>query len=332
MMPYNPRKKDLAFMILAFIPMWYIHSMVEVNSVPDLHNYEDMFYRVRYMTLWESVKYEGSMEAGYVLLNKMVSLITNDYHVFQGLYSFAMLFLYFSSFRKYSPYAILSVIILLAGTYNISIYVIRQYLAVAIFVASIPLILERKLYLYLLVCGLNFFIHKTSIICIPVYFIYQLKPYLIFASSTAIALLIFFGADAVAMMMVESLEDYQKYLVGDQGGQNWVGSAIRAMELGVFVFIFKKRMWTDDILKLLLILLILVFLVNVATIGKVGTVSRMASYYDIASLFALPYMLKEIKVIPIKVAVFLLIMFLKVYPTFFGSSSLSDLADIKIIS
>lgn len=158
-----------------------------------------------------------------------------------------------------------------------------------------------------------------------------MKPYLIFITTAVLALVIFAGSDMIAVMSIESLEDYQKYLEGDQGGQSWVTAAISGFELGIFVLFLWKKIWKEDIIKLLMILLVLVFFVNVATIGKAGTVNRMASYYGVASLFALPYILKEIKQLPVRIIVLFVILFLKVYPVFFGSTGLRDLMDMQFI-
>ena len=331
LLPIKEKKKELLFLIMAFIPMWYIHSMVEVGSVPDISNYENMFYQTKMMTWGQCIQYSGNMEVGYVLFTKAISMFSNNYYVLQGVYGFIILVLFFFTFRLYSPYAILSVLLLLLGPYNMSIYVIRQYFAVAIFVASIPLILQKRMKLYLLVCVLNFFIHRTSIICIPIYFIFQLKPYLVFVSSALIALIVFAGADMFELMSIESLADYQKYLQPGETGQNWMGAAIVGFELATFSFIMRKKLWCDDKIKLVFLLLLLTFFIKIVIIGRDGTINRLGSYYGAASLFALPYMLKEIKSVPLKVVVLVVFMLLKVYPTFFGSRGLGDLEGMSLI-
>ena len=112
----------------------------------------------------------------------------------------------------------------------------------------------------------------------------------------AIALVIYAGADIFELMTIDSLESYQKYL-GDKetGGQNWVATILGIIELATFILIMKNKIWTDDLIKLLFTLLLMGIFVKIATIGKDGAISRLTAYYGVASLFALPYMLKEIK-------------------------------------
>ena len=98
LLPFKKEKSDFVYMIIAFIPMWYIHSMVKVGTVPDLSNYEYMFWQTQFMSWKQCFQYSGSMEAGYLLLNKFVSLFTKNYYVFQGLYGAVLLFLYLEYF------------------------------------------------------------------------------------------------------------------------------------------------------------------------------------------------------------------------------------------
>lgn len=331
-LPLKQKKKDFVYMVIAFIPMWYIHSMVKVGSVPDLDNYFYMFVQTKNMSWRDCFLYVGSMEAGFVILNKLVSLITTNYYVFQGLYGFIFLIIFFNSFRRYSPYAIISVLLLLVGSYNISIYVIRQYLAAAIFVASFPLILQRKMIPFLLICLLNFFIHKTAIICVPVYFMYQLKPKLLILSGLTIALLVFVSSEALMFFTIESLGDYEEYLTGhDYGGQRFVGTAIVAVIFILYIYYIRGKIWEDNIHKLVFVLLLLDILVNIVIIGRPGTMYRLTSFFDTATLFALPLIMNTKNNMVEKILVCSVVLFLKVYPTFFGSNGMGDLMGMRFI-
>lgn len=325
-------RRDVLFMVLVFIPMWYIRSMVDINTVPDLGQYEKMFRNVKYMSWLQSIEYEGAMEAGYVTFNKFISLMTSDFRVFLCIWNFLLLFLYFHTFRKYSPYVVLSVIILLVSSYNISIYVLRQYFVVAIFVASFPLIVERKMVPFLMVCLFSSFIHKTAILCVPIYFIYSLKPKLMMASIVAFSLLIFFAADALIIITIETINDYHNYLETQGAGQSWVPAARAGMELGLFTYLVSKKIWDNDFYKLVFVLLAMYFLVNVIIIGRDGTLSRVSTYYGTATLFALPIILKEVKDTVYKVGALFVILFLKIYPIFFGSTGLGDLSEMRLVN
>lgn len=328
----KPQKRDMVFMALAFIPMWYIHSMINYSMLPDLPNYEYMFDSVHIMSWRQCLLFSGSMEAGYVMFNKLVSFITPSFQVFLGVCGAALLLMNFYAIKKYSPYVVLSVIILLATSYNMSICVLRQYLAVAVFVASFPLILERRMVPYLVVCVLNFFLHRTAILCIPVYFIFLMKPKQMIISMVAFSLVIFLAADTLMLYSIESLEDYQKYMENSGGGQSWLPAAISCIELAAFALLTWKLIWNDDLHRLIFILLTLSFLVNVAIIGMVGTLNRLSTFYGTASLFALPLILNNTKNSVVRVSVAVVILFLKVYPTFFGSKGVGELVNLRLIS
>ena len=326
------RYKEMIFMVISFISMWYIHSRVNINTVPDLYNYESMFVNTKMMTWKACFGYVGGMEAGYVVLNKIVSTFTGNYYVFQGLYGFTLLFLYFSSFRRYSPYVIVSILLLLVGTFNISIYVLRQYLAVAIFVASFPLIIDRKMIPYLIICIFAFFIHKSAIICVPIYFMYQLRPKYLFLSMVLLTLGIFFLLDAFMIFSVETISDFEEYLGRNvTDSQSYIGAVIEGIILFIYVYTFRRIVWEEGIHKLIFILLILSVLVNIAIIGRPGTLSRLSSFYETATLYALPLILATKKDLLYKIACVACVFFLRVFPTFFGSIGLGDLTDMKLL-
>jgi hypothetical protein len=332
LLPLRKKEKELAFMVIAFISMWYIHSMVKVFSVPDLDNYEKMFLSTRTMSWRECFEFMGGMETGYVALNKLVSTFTSNYYFFQGLYGFILLFLYFQTFRRYSPYVMVSILLLLVGTYNISIYVMRQFLAVAIFVASFPLILKRKLIPYLLVCVFMFLIHKTAIICMPIYFMYQMKPKILIMSVILLAAGIFFLLDAFMLLSIETVGDYEEYMIkGGSDSQVYVSAAIAGVITLLYVYSVRRLIWEDGVHKLVFILLLLSVLVNLAIVGRPGTLSRLPSFYESATLFALPLIMASKRNILEKSLIFVFIFFIRIYPTYFGSIGLGDLANMKLL-
>lgn len=284
------------------------------------------------MTWRNCLNYSGAMETGWVALNKLVSLLTNNYYIFQGLYGFVLLFLYFYSFRRYSPYVMISILLLLAGSYNISIYVMRQYLAVAIFVASFPFILDRKMIPYLIICFMMFFIHKTAIICVPIYFMYQLKPKYLILSVILLTIGVFFLLDVFMLFSIETISDYEEYFVkGESGSQAYVGAAIAGIITFLYIFALKEVVWSDGIHKLIFVLLLLAVLVNIAIIGRPGTMSRLTSFYETSILFALPLTMNTKRPFVEKMIALIIVFFLRVYPTFFGSIGLGDLTNMKLL-
>ena len=156
------------FMLITFLSMWYVHAMVEPNSMPDLPTYK-LVYESIGETRWGDISNHWAhinMELGYLYLNKALSLISLNYTFFMWVFSFLILFPYMYTIKQYSPYVIISVLLLLLIPYNQSLFVLRQHFAVAVCFASIPLIIERRLIVFLIVMALSFFFHRSVLVFI----------------------------------------------------------------------------------------------------------------------------------------------------------------------
>lgn len=321
--PKATPKYSKYFCALSFLSMWYIHSMVEYLSVPDLDGYFMKFMDVSQYSINQILNdyVEGNVEKGYLLLNKLASSIGLDFRAFLVIYSFILLALYFNSFKKYSPYLIISIIFLLINGYNQSIFVIRQHLAIAIFVASFPLIIERKFWLFLLVSIFMFSIHRTSIICFPVYFLYALKKkslIIVFVLFTAILYVTF----SMALYRFSSyFWGYDGYLSYGREGANATGFIIMLVMLLTYLVILRENVFIDGINKLILIVLSLSVAMTLGGIGFTPT-GRLSLYYEVAPIFALPISMKYAKTMTIRTMILLVIMGLWFYKTFLGNAAM----------
>ena len=115
-------------------------------------------------------------ESGYVLLNKAVSMVTDDPTGIFILTSFVFLTFVFKAIYDLSVDIRLSVLFLVIdGFYFQSMNGIRQWITLAMFLYSIKFIRDKRFIPYLIVILLASTIHLSALIFIPIYFLCQIR-------------------------------------------------------------------------------------------------------------------------------------------------------------
>lgn len=112
------------------------------------------------------------MEIGFVLLTKLITMISSSPVVLYGIYSFLILVPVGIFIYRYSPNVWLSLwlYVTLAFFYT-NMNFIRQSLACSIFILGYDFLRKKKLVPYLLITLLAASFHKTALIMIPIYFL-----------------------------------------------------------------------------------------------------------------------------------------------------------------
>ena len=136
---------DKLFIIISFIVLAVLHIFVDINSVEDLSGYELGFKQMANTSLANIFDVFRKGDPLYAILNKVVVSFTNDFSFFLLLYNILLLGSHYSVLSKYSPCVPISIVIFLALTYNQSLFVLRQYLAISLLFISIPFIVERRM-------------------------------------------------------------------------------------------------------------------------------------------------------------------------------------------
>lgn len=166
----NKKTMEIAFKVMAFlIPFIIMGLRYDVG--------QDYFYT--YVPVFEKVRLTGvfdNVEWGYVLLNKLVLLFTQDYAgIFIVTTALFCGFIY-KAIMQQSKDISLSIYILFASCFFFyAMNVTRQSIAIAIFIYAIKYIKEKKILKYIIFILLASLIHKIALIFIPVYFIANLK-------------------------------------------------------------------------------------------------------------------------------------------------------------
>ena len=139
----NKKSRNNGFLFsVIFVVLLYLHSCINPNTMEDLPRYCDSFRQWANMALEDILVTYRKTEYAFLILNWFVSLFTDNFGMFLLVESFIMMLCYYIWCFKYSPYIMLSLLLMLLLTFNQSIFVLRQHLAIAITLLSYPYILN----------------------------------------------------------------------------------------------------------------------------------------------------------------------------------------------
>lgn len=320
------------YLFATFCCLLYIRSMVDVFSLPDLEIYDEYYASIHQFSLKESYinGADGKIERGYVILNKLISYLSPNFRFFLWVYSFILLLLYYKFFTETSPYLAISVLLLLVGPFNQSLFVLRQHMAVALLLASYGLIRDRKCIQFLIVLFIAFSFHRTALIFLPVYFLYGLSRKKLIRSAIVIAIFSFVIFGIVLNYFAALFSVYDTYMAADVT-QNYKSALIAGFFLFLYIYILREHVFDEGIKKFSLILLSLYFIFSLSGIGAVSIVGRLAVYFSVGLISAIPIVLYYTKDRIWKLMIFIIVFGIQFYITFIGSTS-QYIESMKMVS
>ena len=289
----NLKDRDLTFLIIAFLLCFFVHGFKNPHLLPDTPLYLKGFIEAG-ATDWKVLLEHGfklhclKAEAGYVILNKaLYGLLSWNQAIFL-LTSFVILIGYFVAIRKYSPIPWLSVIILLLTVFNMSLFVLRQFMAMSIVLFSIRYVLQRQLVKFLLIIFIAFTIHQTALIFIPIYYLYgisNMKKIMLVIGG--IGILIFALKNFLFVLSIKYSSGYEHYLNHDSQGANATGAIIMASILAYRLYVLRNTFFEGTLNKFLSIVQTVAFVFSVVGIGFTPT-NRLIMYYSAMGFLIMP--------------------------------------------
>ena len=297
-LPLDYKRKNIYFCFITLVLISFIHGLIDVYSVPDLFIYEDVYHEVDeksiFDVLFEPGADDGSdYERGFKLYQKFFSTFFSDFNIFLVINSFVMFGLYYKSFFRYSPYIYVSVLLLLLIPYNQSIFIVRQHLSIAVLTLSYPYIINQDFRKFFVVLFVAYLIHNSSLIFLPVYFLYGInntRRYLTVMAigSLAASFLLFTFVLVLGFIFTRNtffIETVER------------GVAIKSIIMGAvmlcYCYYLKKRVLEPGINKLVFTISLLGIIGN-ALVGEAGGGRIFLSFY-VVMLFQIPITMYYIK-------------------------------------
>ena len=181
-------KDKKKFTILVSIQLFLILALRSKYLGVDLVNYNDGFYYIKSLSFTDMIsklhfistaelKYPFVYESGYVLLNWIISHLGLSFHGFLVICAFINIASFSYFIYKYSEIPWLSYIMLCAfGIYTYFFGIIRQSLALSVFLWAIHFAINNKNKRAILLFVLSFLFHRTILIMLPIFILIKTKP------------------------------------------------------------------------------------------------------------------------------------------------------------
>lgn len=177
-----------------------------------------------------------NIEIGFFILNKIVQVFTQDYAGIFIVCSVIFFHYIYKAIENQSPIPTLSVFLLIGTTYYfIFLNTMRQMMVVAVFLYAIKFIKERNLKKYLIYMLISSTIHTSTIILIPIYFLYGIKLRPIKAATIAGVAILAKPVVSKLVIAILKLTKYN-YYIDSRFDTNETGYVVLAMNVCVLIF------------------------------------------------------------------------------------------------
>jgi len=289
--------------IFGFFAIFFLYLFKDDSLLPDLNHYYTLFLdslQISFSEIDELQNYRWyyKFEFFWCLLTKTVSSIFPYKESIAIVTYIVVLAGYLSFMLKFSKKVTFSVMLFLVMFFYNSCFVLRQNMAVAICLFSIPFVLKRKFVFFIAIVGLATLFHNSALFFVPIYFLYSIKItkkyMLLFGFVCA-----FFAAISYKLFSLFSwLSSYKSYIAGLENGVQGTGMNMTPFLITLSVLIFViclidlKKLEGIDLFCMHALLLACGL--NFFQLGMPGVFSRLVLYYSASFCVFLPNVCEKI--------------------------------------
>ena len=170
------RRGSRVILVVAFVAFVAFSSMRAVSVGNDTVEYHRVFEEIKATTSLQEAFTVSRFEYGYVVLNYLVSRITDSFNILLLIisvfvYGSAVLFI-----KRYAANYSLAVLLAfgISAFYDFTLFT-RQSVAVAIFLLAVPALMERKLLRYALLIALASQFHLSALLLLVIYLVSAMR-------------------------------------------------------------------------------------------------------------------------------------------------------------
>lgn len=292
-LPYDKKKKDIIFLTIIFIQFTLLAWQRDYNVGYDTYGYYGAFERISKLDFRKVLEYRW--DKGYVLLNWVIAKLGFNFHSFL---LFSGAFIYFSLVRfiyKYSNSPWISILVFLSfGYYFQSLYILRQFIAIAIILYSYQFIIQQRgLYFCLTVLIASCF-HSSAIIFMPSFFLAKIK----IRNSNSLIILFFIVAiieflfgDIILSKLIFNTTFAKRYLNTEHTGAGYAMLLLLFSIMSMAVIYKPPKLSVKQNVFYLLFFCSLCFQ-PLATF--ISMISRQLFYWLMSSLIVIPMIIDQI--------------------------------------
>lgn len=227
--PYKSYNQDNLFLFLSFVPMTFIMGLRSVDVGIDTIEYAEIFEIVAsesWNNLFEDFYYLG-IEIGYALFMKCCSCISNDYYVFQFIFSLLYCLGFGIFIKNNMQHRFFGAILFLCfGTYLSAFNIARQMFAVMIVANSIYFLKQQKIVQAIIIMMIALTIHISSILFLIVPLCYVLQKSKLIYFVPFLLIIGFYLFEGALQLTSDLLVDYQSYYDNTANHRTTIGFSI----------------------------------------------------------------------------------------------------------
>lgn len=282
-------------MIFSFVILFTISAFRAPHVGTDTANYIHGFNLIASQD-FESIFSIVRWEIGYTLLNKLISLVSNNSQAIIIVTSFFILFFMIYAIKKFSTNVVFSLYLFITLYYYFASFnLIRQFIAIAILLVGYEFIKERSFWKFLLTVIIASLFHQSALIFIMLYFLYGIR-----LNAKKIILIIFgfvfliYSFDILIKFFLKLFPYYQVYL--DTAYFEGAGLLVPLISASILLFglFIKVTNSTDKEFDFLLIIMALSLLIGIFSM-KVSLFNRFGYYTNIFNILFIPKAITSVR-------------------------------------
>lgn len=284
---YTKNKKNKIFLILSFLPFFLILGLRYGIGYDYLHIYTPIFNNIVNggKTNWE---------IGAVAICKLIGIFTKDPFYFFFITSFITSFVTYKAINENSEIPWLSLLLfVLAGFYMESMNIVRQSIAISIFIYSYKYIYDKNLKKYIISIIIASLFHESAIILLPIYFICNMKLTKRKLFLTFLGIMIILPIANTIFMQILKFSQYSHYMVGTYSEINPTYSELIISSI-IFLFLTTFKIKEDKMYNILYIMSFIFFAVSILSF-KIILAYRLVMYFKISLIFSIPKAISKIE-------------------------------------
>lgn len=264
-----------------------------------------------------------NFERGYLTLTQIISSISQTDFSFRFVMALIMSILPMVLIYKYVNPAWMGVFLFFSiSLFTNSFSMLRQTIAMYICWFSIPYVVRRSFFKFLFVILLAFLFHKTALVFIPVYFLFNIRLSFWYYSIAMIATVILYIVLMPLMTLLTALLTLNDYTDADVSG----GYVLLLFITFCFVFCaLALRKNKDPYIHIFMHMLFLSLILQILA-TKFNILTRIIDYYKISWLVLLPAAIFA----PVfrKYRLFIIFVFIPLFIYFFYKTNIANFVGI----
>lgn len=314
---------ELGFILVTFV------AAIHYNYGNDYMTYYDHWKELR-LERWSDIllgETYWSVETGWAILNKLFGF-SGGFFVMVALLNIFQNYIYYYLIKQYvtPSYRWLAILIYLctSGLYLLNFSMMRQGLAVALFVSAILLLINRKLLSAIIVLFIAINMHKTAIIGIPFLFLYFLPLKSTRTLSVIVAslgLMLFFATSIASDLfngLITSVEILNQYENMGEGlvAEESLGLGFVLLHIPHIVFLY--CLWSGEYFrnekeKILTIVAFFDILIIPFTYIGSAYMSRLGIYFLAFHVAVIPMLYSRLKKKEVRIGLTFIAVFIMLY-------------------